>query len=107
MREALKQSKVILKRGIGVKFKYTLRGDPTIKLQTIRQKAAQRLVYFVGDLKKGTFSGGMKLPLLGDLTVKGSYKIEGDQITVTVSKKPSSYTWEQVDTMLRGFIESD
>ena len=41
------------------------------------------------------------------MTVRGSYKIVGDKITVTVSKKPSSYTWSQVDLMLRGFVESD
>lgn len=90
-----------------MKFQYTLRGDLARKLQVIKQKAAQKFVYFVGDLKKGTFSGGINLPLLGDMTVKGSYKIEGDKISVTVSKKPSSYTWNQVDSMLRGFIKSD
>ncbi len=92
---------------MALKFEYTLRGDPAQKLELIKRKAAQKLVYFVGDLKKGTFSGGLKLPLLGDMTVKGSYKTEGDKITVTVSKKPSSYSWPQVDAMLRGFIESD
>lgn len=90
-----------------MKFEYTLRGDPAHKLATIRQKAAQKFVTFIGDLQKGTFSGGLSLPLLGDMTVRGSYKIVGDKIIVTVSKKPSSYTWSQVDAMLRGFIESD
>jgi hypothetical protein len=90
-----------------MKFEYTLRGDPAQKLVTIRQRAAQKFVTFVGDLEKGTFSGGLSLPLLGDMTVRGSYKILGDKITVTVSKKPSSYTWNQVDSMLRGFIEGD
>jgi hypothetical protein len=90
-----------------MKFEYTLRGDPAQKLAMIRRRAAQKFVTFVGDLQKGTFSGGLSLPLLGDLTVRGSYKIEGDKITVTVTKKPSSYLWNQVDAMLRGFIESD
>jgi hypothetical protein len=90
-----------------MKFEYILRGDPAQKLATIKRKAAPRFVTFVGNLEKGTFSGGLSLPLLGDMTVRGSYKIVGDKITVTVSKKPSSYTWSQVDSMLRGFIESD
>lgn len=64
-------------------------------------------MYFEGDLKQEKFSGGVSLPLIGDMTIKGSYKIVGDKITVTVSKKPSSYTWSQVDSMLKGFIESD
>ena len=92
---------------IVVKFEYTLRGDLAQKLAMIRQRAAQKFVTFVGDLEKGTFSGGLSLPLLGDMTVRGSYKIVGDKITVTVTKKPSSYTWSQVDSMLRGFVESD
>jgi hypothetical protein len=90
-----------------VKFEYTLRGDPAQKLGTIKQKAAQKFVTFIGDLQKGAFSGGLSLPLLGDMTVRGSYRIVGDKIIVTVSKKPSSYTWSQVDSMLRSFIESD
>jgi hypothetical protein len=92
---------------IVVKFEYTLRGDPAQKLAIIKQRAAQKFITFVGDLQKGTFSGGLSLPLIGDMTVRGSYKIVGDTITVTVTKKPNSYTWSQVDAMLRGFIESD
>jgi len=90
-----------------MRFEYTLRGDPATKLAQIKQKASRKLVHFEGDLKQGKFSGGVSLPLIGDMTIKGSYKIVGDKITVTVSKKPSSYTWGQVDSMLKGFIESD
>ena len=42
-----------------MKFEYTLRGDPAQKLAMIRQRAAQKFVTFVGDLEKGTFSGGL------------------------------------------------
>lgn len=101
------EGKAIWKGGMVMKFEYGLRGDPAQKLELIKMKAAQKFVHFVGDLEKGTFSGGLKLPLLGDMTVKGSYKIEGDKIIVTVSKKPSSYTWDRVNSMLREFIESD
>lgn len=90
-----------------MEFEYALRGDTAQKLAMIRQKAAQKFVTFVGNLEKGTFSGGISLPLLGNMTIKGSYKIVGDRIAVTVSKKPNSYTWSQIDSMLRGFIESD
>jgi hypothetical protein len=45
------------------------------------------------------------LPVIGDMTVRGSYRIKGDQIAVTVSDKPESYSWDKVDLMLRDFIE--
>jgi len=90
-----------------MKFQYRLRGNPSQKLALVKQRAAQKLVHFAGNLEKGAFAGGLSLPLIGDMTVRGSYKIEGDMITVIVSKKPASYTWSQVDSMLRGFIEGD
>lgn len=85
-------------------FKFILRGDPVQKLAGIRSAAARNMVYFQGDLKRGTFSGGISL--LGvDMKIKGSYRVEGDTILVTVSKKPSTMSWEQVETRLRGFVE--
>ena len=91
-------------RGMAIKFEYNLEGDIAAKLARIRQAAARKMVFFQGDLKKGKFDGGISL--LGvDMTVKGSYRIEGRKIIVTMSKKPSSMTWTQVDSMLRGFVE--
>jgi len=89
------------------KFEYSLRGDRAMKLTQIRQKAAEKKVLFEGDLAKGKFSGGVSMPFVGDMTIKGSYKIVGDKIIVTVSKKPSLYTWDQIDSMMRGFMEDD
>ena len=92
---------------LGVDFRYTLVGDPAERLATIKRRAAQRSVTFVGDLTRGTFSGDMPLPRIGDMTVRGRYRINGDQITVMVSDKPESYSWNKVDEMLRDFIEGD
>jgi hypothetical protein len=90
-----------------VDFRYTLVGDPAERLATIKRRAAQKSVTFVGDLSSGTFSGDMPLPAIGDMTVRGRYRIKGDQITVAVSDKPESYSWNKVDEMLRDFIEGD
>ena len=92
---------------IGVDFRYTLVGDPAERLATIKRKAAQKSVTFVGDLSGGTFSGDMPVPTIGDTNVRGRYRINGDQITVSVSDKPESYSWNKVDAMLRDFIEGD
>ena len=92
---------------LSVDFKYTLVGDPAERLATIRRRAAQKSVTFEGDLSRGTFSGEMPLPKIGDMTVRGRYRIKGDKITVAVSDKPESYSWNKVDEMLRDFIEGD
>lgn len=89
------------------KFEYGLLGDRAMRLTRIKQKAAEKEILLEGDLTRGKFSGGASLPFVGDLTVKGRYKIVGDKIIVTVLRKPSLYTWDQIDSMIRGFIESD
>ncbi len=86
------------------KFEFTLGGNPAEKLARIKTAAAKNMVHFQGDLKRGTFSGGVSLFGL-DMTIKGSYQVEGDRIVVTVLKKPPTMSWEQVEARLRGFVE--
>jgi len=86
------------------KDEFTLGGNPSEKLASIKTAAAKNLVYFQGDLKNGTFSGGVSLSGF-DMTIKGGYRVEGEKIVVTVSKKPSTMSWEQVEARLRGFVE--
>lgn len=85
-------------------FEYNLEGDIAEKLARIRQAAARKMVIFQGDLNEGRFEGGISL--LGiDMTVKGTYRVVGQKITINMSKKPSTMTWAQIDSMLRGFVE--
>ena len=88
-------------------FKYTLVGDPAERLEIIKRRAAEKSVTFVGDLDGGTFSGDMPLPTVGDVTLRGRYRINGDQIIVAVSDKPESYSWNRVDAIFRDVIEGD
>ena len=83
-------------------FEFTIVGDPSRKLARIKLLAAQKRVTFRGGLGSGTFSGGISLLGMG---VRGSYSIAGDKITVNVIEKPSSYSWERVESELRGFVE--
>lgn len=85
-------------------FEFVLGGDPAEKLARIKSAAAKNMVYFRGDLNRGTFSGGVSL--LGvDMTIRGNYRMKGDKVVVTVSKKPSAMSWEQVEAELRRFVE--
>lgn len=87
-------------------FEFTLQGDVSAKLEQIKRAAAAKRVSFQGDIRKGSFHGGVSIPLLGiKEVIDGSYTITGDRIRVTVREKPSSYSWEKVESELRGFIE--
>ena len=86
-------------------FEFKLRGDLSEKLARIKTAAAKNMVYFQGDIKRGTFSGGISV--FGfDMTIKGSYRVEGEKIVITVSRKPSTMSWDQVESKLKGFVES-
>ena len=83
-------------------FTFVIKGDPSQKLNRIRMLAAQKGVAFRGDLKSGSFSGGLSLLGMG---IRGSYAISGNRITVNVIEKPNSYSWNRVESELRGFVE--
>ena len=92
-------------KGVAKEFGYCLRGDKSTRLTEMKQRAAEKKILFEGDSKRGKFSGGLSMRFVGDMTIRGRYKIIGDVIIVTVLKKPSLYTWEQVDTMLGDLAE--
>ena len=48
-----------------------------------------------GDDKAGTFSGR---------GVEGEYRIEGDQVTVTITKKPTLAPWPLIETIVKDFF---
>jgi hypothetical protein len=83
-------------------YTFTIRGDPAQKLQRIKALAAQKGVSFNGDLNRGNFAGGISLLGMG---IRGTYAIQGNMIAVTVIEKPASYSWDQIESQLRGFIE--
>jgi hypothetical protein len=88
---------------MGKTFIFVLKGDPTMILDQIRTAAARKRIVFHGDPQGGWFSGG--LPGLG-LGMKGTFRMTGGKISITVDEKPAVYTWEQVKSMLRDFVES-
>jgi hypothetical protein len=48
-----------------------------------------------GDEKAGTFSGR---------GVEGSYAVEGDRVTVTITKKPALAPWPIIETIVKDFF---
>ena len=48
-----------------------------------------------GDDKVGTFAGR---------GVEGEYSVEGDQVTVTITKKPALAPWPIIETIVKDFF---
>lgn len=88
-------------------FGYCLRGNKSVRLTQIKEKAAEKKILFEGDSRRGKFSGGSSMRFVGDMTIRGRYKVIGDVIIVTVLRKPSLYTWDQIDSMMRDLVEGD
>jgi len=84
------------------KFTFVVRGDPEVKLEQVKSRAADSGIFFTGDLSGGTFLGDMSVLGLG---IKGTYKMSGNNMVVNVTKKPSIYPWDLVEARLRGFVE--
>ncbi len=48
-----------------------------------------------GDEKAGTFSGR---------GVEGNYSVDGDQVTVTITKKPALAPWPIIENIVKDFF---
>lgn len=93
---------------MGMTFDFDLRGDPKQKLKEIKAAAKRKEVIFRGDEATGTFHKDFNVPILGKMRVlEGRYVVNGPQISITVNKLPPGYTWERVESELRGFVEKE
>ena len=76
-------------------FVYQLVGDRAQKLDQIKAVAAEKGVFFNGDLNGGQFSGRGLI---------GTYSISGSTITVVITTKPFIVSSAYIDSQLRAFI---
>jgi hypothetical protein len=83
-------------------FEFAIAGNPTEELNRIKAEAAKDRIAFIGDSKEGTFTGGTAM--LG-LSINGIYGIAGKRMLITIYSKPSTRSWTQIKTMLKGYIE--
>ncbi len=75
---------------------YRLAGDPAEKLERVRRAAAARRIIMRGDLNGGTFEG----------LITGSYGVQGDSITVNITKWPFFLSEAALGKQLRDFLET-
>lgn len=85
-------------------FDFNLQKSPEEVLQDVANFARQYKMYFKGDTKSGTFSGGPRILGL-DFKFKGDYVIKGKKVMVTVTDKPALVSWEQTRKVLSDFFE--
>ena len=76
-------------------FQFPLSTDVDTVITKAKQHAKDIKANFEGDTHKGTFSGS---------GVKGGYVISGDNIEVTIHKKPLIAPWSMVENSLKDFF---
>jgi hypothetical protein len=80
---------------MGRSFQVPLKGDPDALASRAEQLARQVDAEFTGDGKAGCFAAG---------GVEGQYEVQGENVTVTISKKPLVAPWWLVEEKVRSFF---
>ena len=82
-------------KGEGKTFSINTNKDPETLVQEARTVAEENNATFSGDASAGTFSGR---------GVEGSYEVEGNTVTITVTDKPRLATWSKVESKVKEFF---
>ena len=84
-----------------MQYQIKFSGDPEEKLKQAKIIAAQHGIAFLGDGKKGKFSGR----LMGGRLV-GTYQVENGILMVNIVEKPLLASWNMIESQLVGFLKS-
>ncbi len=76
-------------------FTLSLTTTPAALLERAKKLAAENDAVFQGDTSSGSFTAS---------GVEGSYQIDADTITITVTDKPFLAPWALVESKVRGFF---
>lgn len=85
-------------------FEFQLKGTPEEMLRSVAEFAKKYKMHFKGDLKSGGFSGGPRILGL-EFKFRGTYKVQGKKVLITVVEKPPLVSWEQTRSVLSDFLE--
>lgn len=80
---------------MGRTFRYTVAGDPAGYIDRAKRVAADNGAQFVGDESSGTFSGR---------GVEGRYAVDGEDVVITIDKKPMIAPWGAVEAAMGRFF---
>ncbi len=76
-------------------FRMPLKEEPAVLVERARKLAEDSGADFSGDAASGHF---------GFKGVEGEYAVEGESITVTVTRKPIVAPWSLVETKVKEFF---
>ena len=76
-------------------FRMPLKEEPAVLVERARKLAEDSGADFSGDASSGRFAAK---------GVEGEYAVEGDTITVTVTRKPIVAPWSLVETKVKEFF---
>ncbi len=82
-------------KGEGRTFSVTTNKDPQTLVEEARKVAEENNATFKGDTNAGSFSGK---------GVEGSYEVEGNTVTITVTDKPRLASWSKVESKVKEFF---
>ena len=83
-----------------MQYQIKMSGDPEEKVKQAKVIAAQHGVAFLGDGKKGKFSGR----IMGG-RLAGTYHVENGILIVNVVEKPLLVSWNMVESQLVEFLK--
>jgi hypothetical protein len=81
--------------GGGRTFNIKATKNPSTLVSEAKEVAKENNATFRGDTNSGSFSGK---------GVKGSYKIEGGTVQVTITDKPTLASWSTVESKVKEFF---
>lgn len=84
-----------------MQYQIKFSGDPEEKVKKAKAMAAENGVTFIGDGKKGKFSGRI---MGGNLI--GTYTVDKNILNVIVTEKPLLVSWNMVESQLVEFLKS-
>jgi hypothetical protein len=82
-------------KGEGKTFSVNTNKDPQTLVQEARTVAEENNATFTGDANSGSFSGR---------GVEGSYEVNGNTVTITITDKPRLAPWSKVESKVKEFF---
>ncbi len=82
-------------KGEGRTFSVTTNKDPQTLVEEARRVAEENNATFKGDTNAGSFAGK---------GVEGSYEVDGNTVTITVTDKPKLASWSKVESKVKEFF---
>ena len=90
---------------LAITIKREVKGDKEQIFKKIKRLATKKDWKLVGDTSEGRFSGDVSLGFLSIGRVSGRYKVEGNLVTIRITKKPKLVSRDDIEDVLRKHLK--